>query len=839
MIAENSMGNRDTVNAIYRRNVRKHMGEKLAWLFVIAVLALIVLGGVYYKLTTEDYSEYSVKVLNNYSYASSELDAPRGNITDRNGTILAYSETYYLLILEPRNLMDEDAYETTIYALTSVLGLDRTRLEEVLKSDDSNGNPIAKKNYYRYRMDDGKTLMKITEAQATAFEELKASINVSNTNKKAAAIRKMYGYDDTQWANYKKANPKYTSYQIAGVYFEKQFDRIYPYNDLACKVVGYYSDGASTGLENNYSEYLTGVAGKSYSYLDGDYNVTTKIVDETPGYTIESTIDLNIQRMVEEIIADYLEDWEAENVAVIVMNPNNGEILAMADDKNYNLNKPVTYPEGVTAEDFAALDEDEQKEMLEKMYSVQRNFCTTSPYEPGSIFKPMTVAAALEESIVHPDSVFDCYGALHVRGYNIRCHNREGCGELNLMGSLENSCNVSLMQIAFALGSEKFDTYFRRFGFGSKVGIDLPGEEGCGAVVFKDYTKETELELATSSFGQGFGVTMVQMAAAFSSLVNGGFYYTPHVMKNVYTSTGALVESYDTTAKRSIISSLSSEYMREALYSVVMNGTGNFVQIEGYDIGGKTGTAEMSPRGNDEWVASFISAAPIEKPELLVYAVVDRTNDPVWYASSRPAQDICRAVWSKILPYYNIHSNLSEYDYLKPEETSEAMIDINEGSFMEETETTEETTETEETDEPSETETETETETEEYTESQPIEPIEPVEPPVDPPVDPPVEPTEPSVEIPVEPVPEQPEQPEPVQPEGPYPVAVEGYFNGTYAPGYVLSASDLTIVVTYSDGNVVTNPEGYIAMPLEVVPGLNQVTVIFGNVSTVLEMVAE
>lgn len=830
------MGGRTAVAAIYNRTVRKHMGEKLAWLFVWAVLALLVLGAIYLKLTTEDYSNYSVKVLNNYSYSTSELEAPRGVITDRNGTTLAYSETYYLLILEPKNLIKDGVYDITLDAIEKCVGIDRDRIDKVVNSDDANGNPIAEKGYYRFREEDGTTLLHVTEAQAAQFNELKAAVNVSNSNKKATAIKEMYGLDDDAWKEYKKEHAAFATYQIQGAYFEKQFQRKYPYDNLACKVVGYYSEGASTGIENHYSELLNGIAGKSYSYLNGDYNVTTQVVDETVGNTVVSTIDLNVQKMVEDIIAGYLKEFHPKNLAIMVVNPNNGEIIAMADDKTYNLNEPVRYPEGMTAEDFEKLSDEKKAEVIEEMYGVQRLFCTTSPYEPGSIFKPVTVASALEEASITPDDLFYCTGAIHIRGYNVRCHNRDGCGELTLMGTLDNSCNVSLMQIAFGMGAANFDTYFKRFGFGSKVGIDLPGEEGCGAVVFKDYTKETELELATSSFGQGFGVTMVQMAAAFSALVNGGYYYTPHVMREIISPAGNIIEKYDTTPKRTVISTITSEYMREALFSVVENGTGGLVKIEGYNIGGKTGTAERSPRGNDEWVASFISAAPIENPELVVYAVVDRTDDPETYASSASAQDLSKQVWSAILPYYNIHSNLSDYDYLIPEETSEPIDDRNEGSFIEDADGGSGSEESSEEAEGSESEDSDEGDEPSSEDTQETSPTETTVLPPD------ERPIEESPEAPVETPAESPaETPAETSAELPavYPVDIQATVNTAVYPGFSFGPYDLTVVVTMSDGSVKKNPAGFFADPPTLVQGVNYVTVGYQNVATVIEVVVE
>jgi stage V sporulation protein D (sporulation-specific penicillin-binding protein) len=487
---------------------------------------------------------------------------------------------------------------------------------------------------------------------------------------------------DTLKATYES----YADFQMQGVWFERRYDRVYPYDELACKVVGYYSANyvdASTGIEKSYDLELTGVDGKSYGYLNGDYNVTTETVEAVQGNTIVSTIDIEIQAIVEEALQAYNEEYGAQNLAAIVMNPNNGEILAMANGTTYNLNDPTAKPSSYTESEWDALTADEQSEKLNEIY---KNYCLSSSYEPGSIFKPLTIAAALEEGALTGSETFYCGGYTRVNGYTIRCHNREGCGTLDIFGALQNSCNVSLMDIANRLGKADFSTYFNRFGFGKKTGIDLPGEMDCSSLVYKDFTNQPDVTLACASFGQGFNVTMVQMAAAMASIVNGGYYYTPHVVKEVRTVDGISVDVADTNPQFRTVSTLTSDYMKEALYAVVEDGTGAYAKIEGYNIGGKTGTAEMVENGNrldDLWVASFISAAPIEDPDLMVYVVVDRTNDEEYYNSSKPAQDISKAIWSKLLPYYNIHSNLDEYDYLIPEETSAPIDDSFEGSYIE------------------------------------------------------------------------------------------------------------------------------------------------------------
>lgn len=695
--ADRRMPVRKRAWVLKNRKFYSYMSTKLALLFGLMMLALLFLAAKIIGICTKDYDDYAVKVLSNYSYSGTEVSAPRGTITDRNGNILAYSDVSYLLILEPKIILDDDNHykEATIQALCKIVGLDREELLGVLEENKTS-------LYYRYRAEDGTSLVVSSDVKS-AYEEAVSAVNVSKRSARTAALAELF---DMSTDELKAAYEDYASFQLQGVWFERRYDRVYPYDSLACKVIGYYSSNyvdASTGIEKSYDLELTGTDGKSYGYMNSDYNMNTQTVEPVQGNTVVSTIDVEIQAIVEEALQAYNEEYGAQNLAAIVMNPNNGEILAMANGTTYNLNDPTAAPSGYTQSEWDALEPEEQSEKLNEIY---RNYCVSSSYEPGSIFKPLTMAAAVEEGALKGDETFYCGGYTVVNGWTIRCHNREGCGTLDVFGALQNSCNMSLIDIVNRIGKEDFSTYFNRFGFGKKTGIDLPGELDCSALVYSDFTTQPDVTLACASFGQGFNVTMVQMAAAMASLVNGGYYYTPHVVKEIRTADGVSVDVIDTNPQFYTVSALTSEYMKEALYTVVEDGTGAYAKIEGYNIGGKTGTAEMVEDGKrleDLWVASFISAAPIEDPELMVYVVVDRTNDEELYNSSKPAQDIAKAIWSKLLPYYNIHSNLDEYDYLIPEETQEPVDDSFDGSYIESSGAEDETGEPDESESTDET----------------------------------------------------------------------------------------------------------------------------------------
>jgi len=641
---------------------RPNMQNKLAFLFTGVMLAFLILAVVVVVITTQNYDEYAVNVFSNYNYSSTSLTAARGTITDRNGNALAISEAEYLLIIEPQNILEDKYYVATITALAKVFGMDRAELESYVVNHPNS-------QYYRYRESDGTTLMIVPLEKIEEFEAIQDAVNVTSARRKLNALAELFGMTTEQVA---AKYPEYATFRVEGVWFEKRYKRVYPYGSLACKVVGYQSgDSAdySTGIEKYYDLQLTGVDGKSYGYLNDDYNLSNQVVSPIQGNTVISTIDVQIQSIVEEKIAQYMEEIGGENVGVVVMNPNNGEIYAMATDTYYDLNDPTAKPDTYTNTQWNKLSAQEKSEALNELYS---NYCISSSFEPGSVFKSFVVAMAYEEGYLNGDEEFYCGGYRVVNGWKVRCHNRDGCGTLDIFGSLQNSCNVCLMQIAEMVGKKDFTTYFNRFGFGHKTGIDLPGEMDTSALVYSDFTTQPDVTLACASFGQGFNVTMVEVCAAFASLVNGGYYYTPHVVKEIQSVDGTVVYTADTTPQYLTISQETCEYMREALFSVVEGGTAATIQVPGYNIGGKTGSAEMvidGKRAEDEWVCSIVTACPIEDPQILIYTLIDRGKDPVDYSNSLPSQRLSKAIYEEVLPYLNIHSNLDEYDYIVIPET--------------------------------------------------------------------------------------------------------------------------------------------------------------------------
>ena len=454
------------------------------------------------------------------------------------------------------------------------------------------------------------------------------------------------------------------------------------------------------------------------------------------GYNIQTTIDANIQAIVEKYLKKFNDEYKdnvrtgngAEGLGCIIMEVNTGNVLAMADYPNYDLNdtrntqnligmplldekgnkvKPTEY---VTQESLNAMNDEL---MYQHLNALWKNHCIVDSYEPGSVSKPFTVAAALESGAITGNETYLCEGKLQVADHEIKCHQTYGDGRISVQEGVERSCNVVLMNVAFALGKERFVDYQHLFGFGLKTNIDLAGEPRTDTVV---YNKDTIglTELATNSFGQGFNSTMIQMAAGFCSLVNGGYYYEPHVVSKITTADGATIENIEPRVLKQTISNTTSDTIREFCNTVVTgeHGTGHTARPAGYMIGGKTGTAETLPRGNHEYVVSFMGYAPADDPQILIYVVVDRPNVPS-QDDAKYATRIVRSILTEVLPYLNIFMT-EELTDKEREELEELQIQIRtpegaqegeldeEGNPINPEETEEGTQEGEETQEPEE-----------------------------------------------------------------------------------------------------------------------------------------
>lgn len=511
----------------------------------------------------------------------------RGSILDRNNQVLAISTTVYNVALDSLQLAEvaqqyPEEQEKTLTTLCEYFPeLDYNTLKQYVTVNPETGE-LYMNNHWKYL---------VKGIERSVKEELEAM-------------------------------------NLKGVYFEKSSQRSYPLNSSACHLVGFTRGDAQWGLEGYYNSYMEGTPGRSFILYNGADSVVHQDYDAKDGDTIITTIDYNIQKIAEEVVAETAAEWPAKNVAAMVMDPYTGEIYAMAESHSFDLNNPNEIPEWETdtkyTENWDQLSSEEQLEYLNTMW---KNFCVSDTYEPGSIFKPMLVAAALEEGVITPNSSFQCNGYTDIGGYRIKCHLVSGHGNINVEQIMAQSCNMGVIQIANLLGADKFYEYQREFGFGDYTGIDLPGE-AAGQLHSKESIGPTEL--ATMSFGQTFNCTSIQVIAAFSSLINGGNLVKPHVVSQIVDADGNVVLENDTEVERRVISEKTSAYMRTALKATVENGLAKKLEIDGYSIGCKTGTAQQGSREtNDLWTLSNMSYFPAENPKYIVFTVINQPSDYV------------------------------------------------------------------------------------------------------------------------------------------------------------------------------------------------------------------
>ena len=564
----------------------KYIQEKLAITVLVITLALFALVMILYRIIKDNNEQYNKIVLSQrqQEYDSRVIPYRRGDIVDRNGTYLATSEKVYNLIIDPGQIMSdpENYLEPTIQALVTNFGFDAGELRTLIEERKESA-------YLRYNK--GRQL---TYDQRVAFEQMAK---------------------ETNEAYRKSDNDAEAKKRVKGIWFEDEYKRIYPYNSLACNVIGFTSSDGSVGtggIEQYYNSSLIGVNGREYGYLDQDSNLEGVVKPASNGNTVVSTIDVNIQNIVQKYIDEWQTNVGSKVTAAIVMNPNNGEILAMGTSNKFDLNNPRDVS-GYTEQelfdlgkkeaaavyrrenDGAVITEDQVPEHFSRedviSYGQQvawnqiwRNFCVSDTYEPGSPSKIFTVATGLEEGVLKGNESFECTGYLHVGDYDIKCTawRRGGHGWLNLQESLMQSCNVAMMRIGAMIGRERFTKYQGIFGFGDKTGIDLPGEADTSGLVYSaDNIGPTDL--ATNAFGQNYNCTMVQLSAAFCSVLNGGSYYEPHVVKQILNEQGSVVEKKEPVLVRETVSQSTSDFLKEAMFQTVETGTGKGAQVVGYD----------------------------------------------------------------------------------------------------------------------------------------------------------------------------------------------------------------------------------------------------------------
>lgn len=599
------------------KKLLRRMHNKLYIVFGVLCILFVAL---IFRLMYIEYTsgeKYEKIVLSQQEYDSTIIPYKRGDIVDSKGTVLATSVDVYNVILDSKVLhANEEKISSTIAYLIQCfpeITADQVN-QEITDNPDREYTVLAKHVSYE---------------EKAAFEAL------------------MNGED--------------TKDQIAGIWFEKEYTRTYPYNSLASAMIGFANATTGViGLENQYNDTLNGTNGRSYGYLNADSNLEQTVIEPENGYSLVATIDTNIQSIVESAILQANEEMKQEtegqatgsnNTAVLVMDPQNGDVLAMASYPNFDLNNPKDLSAYFTEEELAGMSDEDKMNQLNKLW---QNYTISNTFEPGSTFKPFTEAMGLDSGSLRGDETYICDGSEWVSGHEIHCVNRSGHGTEDLRGALRDSCNDALMQMVRAIGPANFAKYSREYGFGQKTGIDLPGEASTASLIFsEEQLARTESNLAVSSFGQGFNVTMIQLASSFCSLINGGNIYQPHVVKKIVDGSGNTVQEISPVVTKETVSQEVSDTLRDYMYTVVSEGTGAKAAVEGYAIGGKTGTAEKVPRGSGNYVVSFIGFAPVDDPQVVVYVVVDEPHVADQSHCSQSSY-IAKNIFSQILPYMNI-----------------------------------------------------------------------------------------------------------------------------------------------------------------------------------------
>ncbi|EGB91377.1 penicillin-binding protein 2B [Clostridium sp. D5] len=552
-------------------------------------------------------AEYYQKKAESLHEREREIKAARGEIVDRNGTVLATNKTVCTISVIHNQIKDP---ELVIQTLMKELELDeetvRKRVEKV-----------------------------------SSMEKVKTNVA-------------------------KEVGDRIRNYNLAGVKVDEDFKRYYPYDQIASKVLGFTGgdNQGIIGLEVKYEEHLKGINGTILTVTDARgielEGIAEDRIEPVAGNTLQISLDYNIQSYCEQAALKVMEEKQADSVSVLMMNPQNGEILAMVNVPEFNLNEPYILN---TETDMDTLTDEEKQEQLNRMW---RNGCINDTYEPGSVFKIITASACLEEGVVSLNDTFSCPGYRVVEDRKIRCHKVGGHGSETFVQGIQNSCNPVFIDIGLRLGPDKFYDYFKQFGLLSLTNVDLPGE--AGTIMHKKEDIGT-VELATISFGQSFQVTPIQLATTVSSLVNGGRRVTPHLGMAVLDKDGNEIETLKYKEKKGIVSEETSATMRMLLESVVSEGSGKNAYIEGYTIGGKTATSQTLPRSANKYISSFLGFAPAENPQVLCMVLIN--NPQGVYYGGTIAAPVVRSIYDNVLPYLGIDKMETPQDETKEESSGE------------------------------------------------------------------------------------------------------------------------------------------------------------------------
>lgn len=589
---------------------------------LIAAMAALIVRLFYINMTKGD--KYAKIVLSQMNYDGQQIPFRRGDIVDRNGTVLATSEKVYNLVIDSYVMLnskvnqDGDCLEPTLKVLGDCFGSQGLIVDEIRSFSEENPD-----NRYNVVL------------KHLSYEDLQTYNDFMAVDEDGYYVNKEAAY-------------------VKGIWFEEEYVRKYPYGNLAGDVLGFTNSGniGAAGLEAYYNDELNGTNGREYGYLSDDGILERSVVSPTNGQTLVLTMDINVQQIIHKVLYEFNEALGSLNSAVIVQKADTGEILGMESYPFLDPNDPYDISDYVSEERWNTMTDEEK---MKERQAIWRNFCVTDTYEPGSTVKTVTVASALDNGIVTPDSTFDCDGGRDFRDgsgtVHVSCVKTTGHGRLTLSETLEYSCNDALMEIGLREGQELFVKTWSDFGLGLKTNIDLPGES---SGIIKNASM-SDIDLAICSFGQTYTTTMVQVASTFASIVNGGNYYRPHMVSEIRAENGSVVQTFDKELVRTTVSGETSEWMLGALENTVSNesASGHRAYIEGYKIGGKTGTAEKYPRRQRKHLVSFISCAPTDDPEVIVYVVIDEPSTQEGADSKLPTI-MTRKIYEELLPYLQI-----------------------------------------------------------------------------------------------------------------------------------------------------------------------------------------
>lgn len=571
---------------------RTYNKKKILVVFICAALILFGLIGRLVWLMIFD-AEYYQELAQDLHEREREIKAARGEIVDRNGVVLATNRTVCTISVIHSQIEDADLVTEV---LCSELGLEEDKVREKVE-------------------------------KVSSMEKIQTNVD-------------------------KETGDRIREYDLAGVKVDEDYKRYYPFDDLASRVLGFTGgdNQGIIGLEVKYEDYLKGTNGTILTVTDARGveldGVAEDRIEPVAGETLQVSLDYNMQAYCQQAAENVMVEKQAEAVSILLMNPQNGEIYAMVNVPEFDLNNPYDLNTGVDEE---SLSDEELQDQLNQMW---RNRCINDTYEPGSTFKIITASACLEEGVVSLDDTFVCPGYRIVEDRKIRCHKVGGHGQETFVQGIQNSCNPVFMDIGLRLGADRFYDYFEKFGLLKLTNVDLPGE--AGTIMHKKEDIGT-VELATMTFGQSFQVTPIQMAVTVSSIINGGTRVTPHVGTAVLDENGEKVKTFDYDTEKGVVSEETSETMQMLLESVVSEGSGKNAYIEGYSIGGKTATSQTLPRSANKYISSFIGFAPADDPQILGIVII---HDPkgVYYGGTIAAP-VLRDIYDNVLPYLGIEKN--------------------------------------------------------------------------------------------------------------------------------------------------------------------------------------